>query len=296
MIRAHVDELIDGFAAKGRCEFVAELADPLPVKVILSLFGLPAEDHDRAYAWGRYEGAGSRFAPPERQESARQSILGLGAYMREAIVDRYEDPRDDELSRFVQAHVEHDGELDLANIVPDATTLMIGGIFTTTHLLSNLMQLLLESPEQLRSVRADHSLLGRATEEALRAEAPVQWSPRLVTTDVEIGGIAVAAGAMLILSWAAANHDGAVFDHGESFDVMRQNVKEHLAFGHGLHYCLGAPLARMEARICFERLFDRLGDIRLAPGFVIEPLDAPLFRGPKALQIEFDPVPPTQEP
>jgi cytochrome P450 len=295
MIQGHVDGLIDAFIARGSCEFVAEFADPLPVKVILSLFGLPAEDHERAYAWGRYEGAGSRFAPPERQESARQSMLGLGAYMREAIVARYEEPRDDELSRFVHAHVEHYGELDLPNIVPDATTLMIGGIFTTTHLISNMMQLFLANPSQLALVREDHALLGRATEEALRAEAPVQWSPRLASTDVEVGGVKIPAGAMLILVWASVNHDDALFADGDRFDVMRPNVKDHLSFGHGLHYCLGAPLARMEARIGFERLFDRVGSLRLAPGFEPEYLEAPLFRGPKSLQIEFDPVPASNE-
>ncbi len=293
MIRDHVDGLIDAFAGDGACEFVEQFADPLPVKVILSLFGLPPEDHERAHAWGRYEGAGSRFAPPERQESARQSMLGLGAYMKEAIVARYEEPRDDELSRFVHAHVEQYGELDLPNIVPDATTLMIGGIFTTTHLISNMMLLLLQNRGQMRLVRDDRALLGRAVEESLRAEAPVQWSPRLATVDTEVGGVKIPAGAMVILVWASVNHDGDVFDDGARFDVTRQNVKDHLSFGHGLHYCLGAPLARMEARIGFDRLFDRLDGLRLAAGYEPEYLEAPLFRGPKALQIEFDPVPAT---
>jgi cytochrome P450 len=217
-------------------------------------------------------------------------MLGLGRYMRDAIVERHERPRDDELSRFVRDHVAEYGELDLPNIVPDATTLMIGGIFTTTHLLSNMMQLLLQNPAQLKLVHADRSLLGRAVEESLRAEAPVQWSPRLATTDTDLGGVAIPAGAMLILVWASVNHDGEVFDDGERFDVMRSNVKDHLSFGNGIHYCLGAPLARMEARVAFDRLLDRLPGLRLAAGAAVEYLEAPLFRGPKALHVEFGPA------
>jgi cytochrome P450 len=216
-------------------------------------------------------------------------MLELGRYMRDAIVERYERPRDDELSRFVRDHVEEYGELDLPNIVPDATTLMIGGIFTTTHLLSNTMLLLLQNPAQLTLVRADRSLLGRAVEESLRAEAPVQWSPRLATTDAQVAGVPIPAGAMLILVWASVNHDDALFGDAERFDVVRPNVKDHLSFGHGIHYCLGAPLARMEARITFDRLLDRLPGLRLAGGEV-EYLEAPLFRGPKELHVEFDPA------
>jgi cytochrome P450 len=211
--------------------------------------------------------------------------------MKDAIVARYECPREDELSRFVQAHVRRDGRLDLRNVVPDATTLMIGGIFTTTHLLSNMMLLLLRNRDQLDLVRGDRSLLGRAVEEALRAEAPVQWSPRLVTADTEVGGTKIPAGAMLILVWASANHDDGVFAEDERFDVTRPNVKDHVSFGHGIHYCLGAPLARMEARIGFDRLLDRLRGLRLAVGDDPAYLEAPLFRGPKALHIEFDPMP-----
>jgi cytochrome P450 len=287
MVRAHVDSLIDGFVADQHCDFVARVADPLPVMVILSLLGLPSEDHELVRTWGRYEGAGSRFTSPERQEAARQSRQGLGSYMRDAIVARHEQPRDDELSRFVRLHVEHYGTLDLANIVPDATTLMIGGIFTTTHLLSNMLLLLLRSPAQLALVRDDPSLLGRTVEEALRCEAPVQWSPRLVLEDLELGGVAIPAGAMVMLAWASANHDESVFPDDERFDIGRTNAREHMAFGNGIHFCLGAPLARLEARVTFEQLLARLPGLRAAADNDFAYLETPLFRGPKRLEIEF---------
>jgi cytochrome P450 len=290
MIRRHVDDLIDVFVDRGEVEFVAEFADPLPVLVIMTLFGLPVEDVRRAIAWGRYEGAGTRFAPEQRQQEAQTSILSLGAYLRDALVDRHDNPRDDELTRFVQAHVEHDGELDLANVVPDATNLMVGGIFTTTHLLANMMLLLLRNPEQLRAVQADTSLLVRTVEESLRCDAPVQWSPRLVLADTELGGTPIPAGAIVLLSWASANHDEHNFEDDETFDVARPNVKDHMAFGNGTHFCLGAPLARLEGRIGFEQIFARLPGLRLSAKNDFARLDSPLFSGPKAVWLEFDPT------
>jgi cytochrome P450 len=287
MVRGHVDALIDGFVADGRCEFVLQFADPLPVRVILALFGLPPEDHELVRTWGQYEGAGSRFTSPERQESARQSRLGIGAYMRDALVSRHEHPRDDELSRFVRLHVEHYGTLDLPNLVPDATTLMIGGIFTTTHLLSNLMLLLVRNRDELDLVRGDPSLLGRAVEEALRCEAPVQWSPRLVLEDTELGGVAIPAGSMVMLSWASASHDDALFTDDERFDLGRPNTREHMAFGNGSHFCLGAPLARLEARVAFEQLLARLPGLRASADNDFAFRETPLFRGPQRLNLEF---------
>lgn len=289
MVRGHADELIDAFAERGECEFVNAFANKLPVMVILTLFGLPVSDVDRAIAWGRYEGAGTRFAPKARQEEAQRSIASLGAYLAEELSKRYEHPQDDEISRWVQAHAERDGKLDLANVVPDATNLMVGGIFTTTHMLSSMMLLLLRNPDQLERVRADHELLPRVVEETLRHDSPVQWSPRLVLEDTEIGGVPVEQGAIVICVWGSANYDEDVFADAERFDPERENIKDHMAFGLGTHFCLGAPLARLEGRVAFEQLLTRLPGLRLAAGAEDPPnVDSPLFRGPAEVRIEFD--------
>lgn len=288
-IREHVDGLIDAFADRGECEFVADFADRLPVMVILTLFGLPLDDLDQAISWGRYEGAGSRFQPEARQLESQRSIQHLGAYLAEVLTDRHENPRDDEISRWVAEHVEQSGGFDLPNVVADGTNLMVGGIFTTTHLLANMMDLLMRNQETLAAVHADHGLLTRATEEALRREAPVQWSPRLVLQDTEIGGVQVPAGAILLLLWGSANYDECVFTDADTYDIARENVKDHMSFGNGTHFCLGAPLARLETRIAFEQLLTRLPNLRLKnPGEESVAMDSPMFRGPARVNLVWD--------
>jgi cytochrome P450 len=139
-------------------------------------------------------------------------------------------------------------------------------------------------------MRDDPSLIVRGVEESLRIESPVQWGPRLVLEDTEVGGVAIPAGAIVILSWASATHDEAIFEDDEAYDIRRPNVKNHMAFGNGTHFCLGAPLARLELRIAWEQFFARLPGLRLSEKNDYERLDSPLFSGPKKLYLEFDPV------
>lgn len=288
-VREHVDALIDEFADRGECEFISSFAERLPVMVILTLFGLPLDDLEQAITWGRYEGAGSRFQTEERQLESQRSIQSLGAYLTEVLTSRHDHPRDDEISRWIGEHVEQSGGFDLANVMADGTNLMVGGIFTTTHLLANTMNLLMRNPRALEAVRADHSLLPRTVEETLRREAPVQWSPRLVLQDTEIGGVAVGAGAILLLVWGSANYDEDVFRDADAFDIERDNVKEHMSFGNGTHFCLGAPLARLEARVAFEQLLTRLPNLRLKDTAASVPaMDSPLFRGPARVDLAWD--------
>lgn len=289
MVREYVDELIDDFIDHGECEFVSEFADLLPAKVILTLFGLPLDHLERALAWGRYEGFGTRFASHEAQSGARDGILDLGTFLREHIVERLESPLDDDLSVFVQRHREHYGEVDMPNLIADTANLFIGGIITTTHLLSSMMMLFIRHPDQQELARATHSNLKRAVEESLRFESPVQMGPRLVREDTELGGVAIPKGSIVLLVWGSANRDKCVFSEADTFDLERKNVKDHMAFGGGPHFCMGAPLGRMESEVAFERIFARVTNLRFAEGkndFANH--HAVIFRGPRRLHIEFD--------
>jgi cytochrome P450 len=291
MVNAYADELIDGFIERGECEFVSEFADLLPAKVILTLFGLPLDYLDRALEWGRYEGFGTRFASPAHQEAARNSIVDLGSFLRDRILERVDNPGDDDLSLHVQRHIAHHGKLDVPNLISEASNLFIGGIITTTHLLSSMMMLFIQHPEQQAKARESRSNLKKAVEETLRVESPVQLGPRLVVEDTEIGGVPIPAGSIVFVVWGSANRDSCVFESPEAFDIERPNVKDHMAFGNGPHFCMGAPLGRMEAMVAFDRLFGRLENIRFAEGkndFANH--HTVIFRGPQRLFVEFDRV------
>ena len=289
MVRAMADELIDRFIDRGECEFVSEFADQLPASVILTLFGLPLDHLPRALAWGRYEGFGTRFASPEKQAAARDGIMDLGAFLRDEILKRVEEPGDDDLSLLVKRHTEQYGELRVPNLIAEASNLFIGGIITTTHLMSSMMMLFIKDPEQRARAAESTPALKRAVEETLRFESPVQMSPRLVMQDTELGGASIPAGSIVLVMWGSANRDENVFAGADCYDVERDNVKNHMAFGHGPHFCLGAPLGRMEAVTAFERIFARMDNLRFAEGKNdFRNQEAVIFRGPQELFIEFD--------
>lgn len=290
MINRVIDDLIDGFAAAGRVEFVSAFATPLPSRVTHLLLGMPEEDAHLAAQWGAFEGQATRYHEPERQKRIAGSITGMGEYIVKAVTERHEQPRDDVLSEFVAAHVEARGELVVAELVADCTNLFLGGIVTTSHMLGWTMWLLLTHPEHAARAAKDRVLMVSAIEEALRLEAPVNWTSRLALEDTEVGGVAIGAGAIVICHIGSANRDEALFSDPEAFDPERENLKNHLAFGYRTHFCIGAPLARMEGRLALLRLFERLPNLRLAADNDFEPVDSMAFRGLDHLNLEFDPA------
>lgn len=292
LVRGYVEELIDGFVERGECEFVHEFAEKLPAMVILTLFGLSLDHLERAIAWGRYEGFGTRFASQESQRAAADAIIDLGAFVKEEVLERADHPGDDEMSLHVQQHIAHRGRLDVADAIAEVSNLFVGGIVTTTHLISSMMLLFIEHPDQQEKARSDSPMLKRAVEESLRLESPVQLGPRLVVEDTEVGGVPIPRGSIVLVVWASGNRDEEIFECPAAFDVERPNAKDHVAFGNGPHFCLGAPLGRMEATVAFERIFARLANLRFAPGkndFANH--RTVIFRGPQELHIEFDAVP-----
>jgi cytochrome P450 len=285
-----VDELIDGFAAAGTVEFRSAFAEPLPRRVMMETFGFPREDEQDFVRWTSGQGpVGSKLASAEEQAAEQQRRLELGDYFRTKILERREQPTDDFLSEIVEAQVARDGELDLPYLLAEVANLFAAGNATTAHMLASTMLLLLQHPAELDRIREDHSLIPTMLEEAMRLESPVQWLQRIVTTDTELAGVEIPAGSLVLVLWGAANRDGRKFDDPERFQIDRPSVaKLQTAFGYGIHMCVGAPLARLEGRIAFQRLLDRLEKLRLVGPDPLTHIPNINQRAPTAVQIAFE--------
>jgi cytochrome P450 len=294
MITEFTDQLIDRFVDRGSVELVDEFAIPLPALVTCRLMGFPEEGPDFDFIVERMSMKGSD------KPGVTDRGLGLGrkeergdihTYMRDALLQRYEQPSDDILSEFVQAQVQRDGSLRLSYLVTICTELLSGGVVTTAQMMVNAMMLLLENPDQMASTRADHSLIPWVFEEALRVESPVQSLTRICVADCELSGVKIPAGAKVLMVFGSANRDPQRFPNPDSFDAgrPRDQLKVHFGFGYGRHFCLGAPLARREGEIAFQRLFQRLGEIR--PVEVKSDsryIASTHFRALRSLPLEFD--------
>jgi cytochrome P450 len=288
MVREIVTDLVDRVAGTGRFEMVEEFARPLPMYVMMRLFGFTEDDREWVRAWSLVETSGSVFISTEAQEQQIRYARRAGERLLEELIDRYKHPGEDILSEIVARNVERSGHFDEAQVRADASNMFRGGIITVAHALPMATCLLLENPDQLDAVRSDRTLIPRMFEEALRVESPSQWNPRIATADTELGGVRIPKGAYVMIFWASGNRDEDVFDDGMEFDVRRENVAKHLSFGNGPHFCVGAPLARLEARVAFEELLVRLPGLRLASDADATHVASPAFRGLRRLDLEFD--------
>jgi cytochrome P450 len=263
-IREIVDNLLDGVAGRDGFDLVEEIAYPLPVIVISEMLGVPPEDRADFKRWSDDVVAtlGGPFTPPDVMERARKSIEELAEYLSGVIAERRANPKEDLITGLIAAE---DGGQVLSEVEIFSTTilLLIAGNETTTNLISNAMFSLLKNPSQLELLRSDLSLMPSAIEEILRYNGPVQATGRVAMADIDVGGITVKEGQMAMAILGAANHDPAKFPDPEKFDI-RRNPTDHLAFGDGIHFCLGAPLARAEAQIGFEEILTRFPRIELA--------------------------------
>ena len=296
-IRQITNDLIDRWVDGGRVELVSEFAVGLPLTVIADALGVYRADMPAFKRWSDDSVAPlSGMLSPERQLECARSRVEMQRYMAERCRERETDPRDDLLSDLVQARFdsgERAGEqLSMPELLNVIEQLLVAGNETTTKLIAAGMLALLEHPAQMMAVRADRSLIPNLVEEALRYESPVQMLPRVAKVDVEVGGVAVPAGSILMMMYGCANRDDAKYPGAAAFDVTRDNARTHLAFGQGPHFCPGAALARSEARIAFELLFDRCADWALDTS-----VDAPThrelsmtLRGLSALHLTYTPI------
>jgi cytochrome P450 len=285
-IRAIADELIDGFVDRGSCDFSKEFARPLPTFVTSDIMGLPRSRRELLEQWGSLE-VGVVYLSPERVEWQQRVSLEVAAFLEEEVRARYENPREDALTLIVQGQVKRDGELNLPYLMSELSVVIAGGVITTAHLMASSMALLCENPEQMALVREDYSRLPGMLEEAMRLESPAQWLVRRAVVDTELSGVKIPADSILLTLVTSANRDDARFDDPDRFDVGRANAKDHLAFGLGPHFCLGAPLARLETRIAWERLLTRLGEIELSEESDLSHKASPNFRAPNRVCINF---------
>ncbi|MBS1852460.1 MAG: cytochrome P450 [Acidobacteria bacterium] len=261
-IQAMVDTVLDAYQPVGGMDVIRDLAISLPITVVAQILGAPASDHLLFKGWAdsllSFQGVNK---PSEAiLLHAQEALLEIRAYLAALVKERKREPREDLLSQLVAAESEGD-KLSEAELINTCITLLVAGHETTTSLIGNGIYLLLRH-QQWDTLRRDPALLAPAIEEILRFESPVARQPRLMKEDTELGGKAIRKGQMVFQMLNAANRDPAYFDGPDKFDVRREKNK-HIAFGVGIHFCVGAVLSRVEGTIVFQTMLNRLPGLRL---------------------------------
>jgi cytochrome P450 len=291
-MRSHIQQIVDGLLEavqpKGAMDVVADLAYPLPVTVICEMLGVPDDDRERFREWtvdiARSLDAIALPTGPEVIERGLAARHALAGYFRILIAERRRQPRGDLLSELIAAEEQGD-RLTEGELMATILLLFVAGHETTVNLIGNGTLALLRHPDQLRRLRDDPSLIPGAVEELLRYDGPVQRTGRSCSAEVELGGRTIPENSVVLGIIGAANRDPAVFPDPDRLDVARAENR-HLAFGWGIHFCLGASLARLEGQIAFGTVLRRLPRLALATA-APEWRQASALRGLKALPVTF---------
>ncbi|MFJ2510395.1 cytochrome P450 [Streptomyces griseoviridis] len=280
-IQQIADDLLDAMLPLGRADLVTSFAYPLPLTVICELLGIP--DLDRT----EFRKLSTEAVAPSSAESAAEAVTGLGEYFTQLIEDRRcAGPGDDLLSDLLRTRAEDGDQLSADELRGMAFLLLLAGHETTVNLISGGVHALLSHPDQLAALRADMSLIDGAVEEMLRYEGPVESATfRFAAEDLEIGDTLIPRGDPVIIGLDAADRAPSRYPDPDRFDI-RRDTRGHLAFGHGIHHCLGAPLARLEGRIAIRTLLERAPDLR-ADGPPGEWLPGMLIRGVRSLPVRW---------
>jgi cytochrome P450 len=261
-IDALAESLVDDLRERGEADLIYDLAEPLPAIVIAELLGVPREDHRTFRGWSSKLIAELPAFGQGSPEAVRETLDTLLGYLRDAIAHRRSHPADDLLTGLIEARDARDA-LTEEEMVSTAFLLLLAGHETTTNLIGNGTLALLRNPAELDRLRREPALLDNAIEEMLRFDSPVQATVRIPTRTATFGDVTVDAGAVVITSLGAANRDPEVHPDPDRLDVAREPIK-HLSFGFGTHFCLGASLARLEAKAVFRALLERTERLELA--------------------------------
>lgn len=285
-VRQVVTEAVDRIEPHGRADLMRELVWDLPALVILELLGIPDEgvpivregaENRVRFVWGR--------PTPEEQERLAAAMVRFWGYLRGLVDERLAAPRDDLTSELLRVRGGDDTVFTLDEIASVLFAFLTAGHETTSSLLGNALRQLLEQRSAWEELRADPALVPNAVEEVLRYDSSVVAWRRRARRPAELSGVAIPEGAQLLLLLGSANRDERTFEDADTFDIHRRNAGDHLSFGLGIHFCIGAALARLEVRTALEILLARLPDLRLVDGQAFAFVPNTTFRGPLELQV-----------
>jgi cytochrome P450 len=293
LVREVCERLADDVASRDRADIVADLGRPLPTAVIGALTGVPEELRPHLHTYSDDVVAMTQSPEGEERDQAIERVQQFDGTLLEVIRERRraQSPPDDAMTALVQARDEAGRELsDEKVLLHLSKDLITGGIDTTTHLVGNLFWDLLTTEGAYERVRSDRSLVPLAVEESLRHRPIVSVLFRQPAADVTISGTSIPAGSIVALSYASANHDDAVFADPAQYDLDRDVdvARRHLGFGWGIHLCVGAALARLEATTLLSSVLDRIPKMRLAPGATYDRVRFFMMRGPLHVDVEID--------
>ena len=282
-----VNEILDAALAKGGMDAIAEFAYPLPAIVIAEILGVPPEDRDKFTEWTGSFGTllGATNLTPEIIIQSLQGVSEFIEYFRQIIQQHRAHPKNDLMQEMIAAEEQGD-RLSEEELLANCVLLLAAGHGTTTHLLGNGLLALMRNPEQLQILRNNPSIISNAVNELLRYDSPVQLTSRRATADLELGGKQVSAGQEVFFVLGAANRDPEQFSNPDQLDLRRQK-NPLLSFGHGIHFCLGAPLARLEGEIAFSTFMRRIPSFHLDEPVTLQWSQSLVFRGLGSLPIVF---------